>query len=98
MPIPPRVYAAIHLRLPYSLDKSVDDLILQANRRDERNKERPFLLLKPRVFIDGNKWCALYGENLQDGVAGFGDSPELAAQDFDRNWLAPLPSVKAAAR
>jgi len=47
---------------------------------------RPSYLLRPRIFIDGNKWCALYGQNLQDGVAGFGDSPELAYQDFDRQW------------
>jgi hypothetical protein len=41
---------------------------------------------KPRLFIDGDKWCALYGENLQDGVAGFGDSPAEAYNDFDINW------------
>jgi hypothetical protein len=27
-------------------------------------------VLRPRIFIDGNQWCVLYGENLQDGVAG----------------------------
>jgi hypothetical protein len=43
-------------------------------------------LLRPRVFIDGNKWCVLYGENLQDGVAGFGDSPILAVYDFNKAW------------
>lgn len=48
--------------------------------------QRPFILLRPRISIDGNQWCALYGENLQDGVAGFGDSPELAAWDFDKAW------------
>lgn len=46
----------------------------------------PAYLLKPRISIDGNKWCALYGENLQDGVAGFGDSPERAFADFNREW------------
>lgn len=29
-------------------------------------------------------------ENLQDGVAGFGDSPELAAWNFDKAWCAKL--------
>lgn len=43
-------------------------------------------LLRPRVFLDGNKWCVLYGENLQDGVAGFGDSPILAVYDFSKAW------------
>jgi hypothetical protein len=42
------------------------------------------------VFIDGDKWCALYGENLQDGVAGFGDSPALAMADFNKNWSAKI--------
>lgn len=47
---------------------------------------RPFVVLKPRIFMDGNQWCVLHGENLQDGVAGFGDSPFEASVDFDKNW------------
>ena len=50
-------------------------------------QQRPFVLLKPRMFPDGNQWCALYGENLQDGVAGFGDTPAKAASDFNVQWL-----------
>lgn len=26
---------------------------------------RPHEIFTPRVFLDGNMWCALYGENLQ---------------------------------
>ncbi len=51
---------------------------------------RPSYLYKPKLFIDGNMWCALYGDNLQDGVAGFGKSPELAYKDFDKNWCEKL--------
>lgn len=47
-------------------------------------------LLKPQIFIDGNQWCVLYGENLQDGVAGFGDSPILAVYDFNKAWREKL--------
>lgn len=47
---------------------------------------RASYLYKPRLFIDGDKWCALYGENLQDGVAGFGISPYEAYADFDMAW------------
>ena len=46
----------------------------------------PFTLYRPKIFIDGNQWCALYGENIQEGVAGFGDSPEKAVADFNRKW------------
>jgi len=53
-------------------------------------QRRPFIQLRPRIFIDGNQWCALYGENLQDGVAGFGDSPEAAAWAFDKAWCKKL--------
>lgn len=52
--------------------------------------QRHSVLFRPRIFIDGNKWCALYGENLQDGVAGFGDSPAEAMKDFDRNFTKKL--------
>lgn len=48
---------------------------------------RPHVLMRPSISIDGYQWCALYGENLQDGVAGFGDSPDKAMRDFDANWL-----------
>lgn len=43
-------------------------------------------LLKPKIFIDGNQWCVLWGENLQDGVAGFGCCPYLAVLDFGKQW------------
>lgn len=48
---------------------------------------RPSAVYRPRLSIDGNQWCALYGENLQDGVAGFGDTPEAACAAFDDAWL-----------
>lgn len=56
--------------------------------------QRPFYLLKPPVFPDGNAWCALYGEDLQSGVAGFGRTPAEAAADFDKNWTTATCGVK----
>ena len=51
---------------------------------------RPSVMYRPRIFMEGNSWCALYGENIQDGVAGFGDSPEAAMADFDAAWQKSL--------
>jgi hypothetical protein len=34
------------------------------------------------LTLDGNKWCALIGENLQVGIAGFGDDPIAALSDL----------------
>lgn len=47
---------------------------------------RPSAVYKPKLYPDGNTWCALYGENLQEGCAGFGKTPNEAMQDFDQNW------------
>lgn len=42
--------------------------------------------LRPRITKDGNQWCVLYGDNLQEGIAGFGDTPHLAILDFNKAW------------
>ncbi|MDE4918326.1 hypothetical protein [Cupriavidus metallidurans] len=52
--------------------------------------ELPSALYRPALFIDGNQWCALYGDNLQDGVAGFGDSPAEAMHAFNAAWWEKL--------
>lgn len=54
------------------------------------------LLWRPRLFVDGNQWCALYGGNLQDGVCGFGDSPDKAMRAFDLAWGTALPKTSKA--
>ena len=46
----------------------------------------PSAVYRPALTIDGSHWCALYGENLQDGVAGFGDTPAAAMEAFDKAW------------
>lgn len=35
-----------------------------------------------QVFLDGNQWCALLGENIQEGIAGFGLSPKEALESL----------------
>lgn len=52
----------------------------------EQARRAPHVLMQPRIFPDGNAWCALLGEDLQSGVAGFGDTPAAAAADFDLQW------------
>jgi uncharacterized protein YgfB (UPF0149 family) len=43
--------------------------------------------LGAKLTKDGNSWCYLLGENLQEGIAGFGDTPLDAAKDFEENYL-----------
>jgi hypothetical protein len=52
----------------------------------------PHVQMRPKLFIDGDQWCALYGENLQDGVAGFGKSPAAACDAFNAAWWEQLPA------
>lgn len=52
----------------------------------EEARMAPHVLMRPSVYPDGSMWCALYGDDLQMGVAGFGETPELACADFDKNW------------
>lgn len=46
----------------------------------------PSAIYRPKVFRDGDSWCALYGDNIQDGVCGFGDTPAAAIIDFNNCW------------
>lgn len=55
----------------------------------------PQVMFKPKLFMDGDCWCALLGDNLQDGVAGFGKSPADAMNAFDTAWYtAVVPKSK----
>lgn len=56
---------------------------------EHEERTRPSMLFQPRVFRDGPVWCALYGEDVQEGVVGFGASPALACEAFDAAWTTP---------
>lgn len=49
--------------------------------------ERPSAIYRPTLSRDGNAWCALYGDDLQSGVAAFGNSPAQAMSAFDAEWF-----------
>lgn len=58
----------------------------------------PHVLMRPRVFPDGTMWCCLYGDDLQTGVSGFGETPAAACQAFDVAWWnekTPAAHIKA---
>ncbi len=46
----------------------------------------PHVRMRPRVFPDGTQWCAIYGDDLMNGVAGFGTTPADACAAFDKAW------------
>jgi hypothetical protein len=78
----------------YNFDVNAAMLKLETAEREleiTESRLQPSSRYRPKLFIDGDQWCALYGDNLQTGVAGFGTSPELAYADFDKQWIAALP-------
>ena len=56
----------------------------------EQEEMNLFVLLKPKIYQDGNMWCVLYGENIQEGICGFGKSPMLAIYEFNKAWKEEL--------
>lgn len=54
--------------------------------------EAPRVTITPQLFIDGNQWCAMLGENLMTGIAGFGDTPYDALLAFQKEMTKPIQS------
>ncbi len=52
----------------------------------EEARQAPHVLMRPTLSLDGDSYCALYGTDLMNGCAGFGDTAAEAMADFDKNW------------
>ena len=65
-----------------------ETLTLQSklNSAIEAEELNKFALLKPYIFIDGNKWCVMYGEKVQESIRGFGFTPMQAIYDFNKQF------------
>lgn len=59
-----------------SILKQIDSRIDQLTKLDLIEK------LKPKFSIDGDQYCYLYGESLQEGIAGFGSTANEAMGAF----------------
>ena len=49
-------------------------------------KNTPFVIYKAKVFQDGDQFCALLGDNIQEGICAFGDTPAQAVSNFNIVW------------
>jgi hypothetical protein len=74
------------LRAESSQRQHYQDLEHQAkmNILVEQEEYNLFTLLRPTLKKDGNQWCCLYGDNLQEGIVGFGDTPYLAIIEWTK--------------
>lgn len=62
-------------------------MAMQEIRMAALEQTRPSVLMRPSLYPDGDMWCALYGDDLQTGVAGFGKTPAQAMVAFDLEWM-----------
>lgn len=63
------------------------EVVMHVRQAAERIAEewcRPSLAQKPTLSKDGDMWCVLLGDNLQEGISGFGPDPFYALVAFDR--------------
>ncbi len=45
-----------------------------------------------KIYLDGDSWCVLYGEDLQEGISGWGDTLQEAIAAFDAKWKGKEPT------
>lgn len=76
----------------------VKQRLMEAASTIEMEMIRPSVLFRPMLAADGTSWMALLGDDLQSGVAGFGDTPAAAMAAFDQAfWKERTPAARLTA-
>lgn len=75
------VRSAVHLDGSHAIAVIQQELCYAA-----ASMSAPSVLYRPKLRHDGDKWCAIYGDNLKEGIAGFGNTPAEAMAAFDKAW------------
>lgn len=57
-------------------------------------QQRPCVIHKPTISLDGNMWSVLLGDNIMEGVVGFGKTPAHAMDNFDCAYWGKPPAHK----
>ena len=68
------------------------DLTFQSemNRLIEAEEMNLVSILKPKIYMDGSQWCVLYGEDIIEGICGFGTTPRMAILEFNKAFDTPI--------
>lgn len=72
---------------PYQQDQLFSEELRLIVEKEEYNL---FATLRPKVIREGNQYCVLHGEDLQSGIAGFGDTIYKAILDFNKAFHTPV--------
>lgn len=70
------------MEIPEHLHSRVLEIVnMQADGADKSRLWSTIYRLTP--YKDGSAWCVLLGENIQEGVVGFGRTPVEALNNFE---------------
>jgi hypothetical protein len=68
------------------MDYEQGQMIVQEHSMTQCILRQPHVYMRPKIYQDGDMWCALYGDDIQNGVCAFGETPILAMQNWDKVW------------
>jgi hypothetical protein len=74
--------------------KDTEAAVVAQERADQyflAHPDRPSALRHPRLTIRSGVWIALLGNNISEGIAGFGFTVEAALRNFDVQYLNSRP-------
>ena len=83
------IIATIHLYYGEPLEDKAKEMVAWLEKQVEKPTAEEILIkvgLKP--YKDGDQWCILVGDNIQDGICGFGDTIEDALYEFLKEIIA----------
>ena len=72
----------LHDRIQQNIAWEFEAIVANRAANEKRNHWAVVFGLVPKR--DGNQWYVLLGEDIQAGISGWGDSPEEAIADFDK--------------
>lgn len=68
------------------IDECISYLEKQKEQKPAEWSEEFLRLMGITISQDGNQVCVLLGENLAEGIAGFGDTLADAVEEFKKEW------------
>ena len=74
----------------------IDDAIDWLEKHDEQKHTAEEVLIKAglKPYKDGDQWCVLLGDNIQEGICGFGNTIEDALYAFLKDLIAKKSEQK----
>ena len=93
-----KIIATIHLYYGEPLEDEAKEMIAWLEKQGEQKSTAEEVLIKAglKPYKDGDQWCILLGDNIQEGICGFGDTIDDALYAFLNDLIKSLKEQKPA--